>query len=119
MSTAALCGMSGSVTGATGALEIFSWEIVQTIDAIEATSFDSAGWKERIACLKGASGSFKSQGASSTVGKHVSAVFKDAQVGEYTISGNIVISKITIETPVADKITFNHEFNFTGTIVAG
>jgi len=118
MATNALCGMGGSVAGATGALEITNWEITQTIAAQEATSFASNGWKERIACLKGATGNFKSIGASSTVGKHAVCVFKDAAAG-YTISGAIVISKIQVSTPVDGIVSFNHDFTVTGIFTAG
>ena len=117
MSTAALCGMNGSISG-TGAVEIVSWEITQTVDAIDATSMASNGWKERIACLKGASGTFKSIGVSSTVGAHAGVQFKDAQVGGYSISGDILVSKITVGTPVDGLVSFDHSFTFTGTIVA-
>ena len=110
--------MNGSVSGATGATEVTEWEIIQNVDAQEATSFDSAGWKERIACLKGATGSFKSIGASSTVGTHAGCVFKDAQIGGYTISGTIIISRITVGTPVDGIVNFNHEFSFTGAVTA-
>ncbi len=98
MATNSLCGMGGSVTGATGATEVYFWEITQTVDAIEATSFDSDGWKERIPCLIGATGTFKSQGSSSTVGAHAGCTFNDAAAG-YTNTGNIVISNIAVSTP--------------------
>ena len=117
MSTAALCGMNGSITGATGATEISYWEITQTIDVPDATSFTSVGWKERVPCLKGATGNFKSIGASSTIGAHAGCVFKDALAG-YTISGSIIISKITISTPVDGIVSFNHDFSITGTFTA-
>ena len=117
MATAAICGSAGSVTGATGATEVSFWEITLAIDAVEATSFASAGWKERVPCLRGASGSFKSIGSSSTVGKHNACAFID-QIGHETISGTIVISKITVGTPVDGIISFNHEFSFTGTVTA-
>ena len=117
MSTSAICGSGGSVTGATGATEINFWEITQTVDAIEATSFDSSGWKERVACLKGASGTFRSLGESSTIGAHAGCAFKDAAAG-YTISGAIIINRITIGTPVDGIVSFNHEFVFTGAVTA-
>ena len=116
MASNAICGSGGSVTGP-GATEIVSWEITQTVDAIDATSMSSLGWKERVACLKGASGTFKSIGSSSTVGAHAGCQFKDAAAG-YTISGAIIISKITVGTPVDGIVSFDHAFSFTGSIVA-
>lgn len=117
MASSAICGSGGSITG-TGATEIVFWEITQTVDAIDASSMASAGWKERVACLKGASGTFKSIAVSSTVGAHAGCVFLDA-AGGYSISGNIVISKITVGTPVDGVVSFDHSFSFTGTVTAG
>ena len=118
MATTSLCGYNGSVTGATGALEIQYWEINQNVDAQEATSFDSAGWKERVACLKGATGNFRSIGHPSTISGTKACVFKDQQVGGYTISGNIIITKIGHSTVVDGIVTFPHDFTFTGAVTA-
>jgi len=66
--------------------------------------------------LQGATGSFKSWGHPSTVGKK-SCVFKDNVAG-YTINGDILINKIDTSTPVDGKVEFNHSFNFTGSFTA-
>lgn len=116
MSTQSYCGMNGSITGATGALEISNWNITLNVDAQDATSFASAGWKERIACLKGGSGTFRCIGASSTVGLHADCTFKDKPAAGVSIEGDIVISKIDVGTPVDGIVTFVHTFNFTGEI---
>lgn len=117
MATAALCGMSGTVTGITGITEITKWTVDQTIDALDATSMASAGWKERIACLKGATGTFTTVGDEAAVGPDASAVFDTKSgVGGYSISGDIIITKVTINTPVDGVVSFDHEFVFTGTI---
>ena len=118
MSTNAICGWAGSITGATGALEITYWEITLVVDTPEATSFASNGWKERVPCLQGGSGTFRSLGASSTVGKHAGVQFKSAPSAGLTISGDIVISKIAVGTPVDGLVSFVHDFVFTGTFTA-
>lgn len=118
MATSALCGYSGTVTNAGASTEVTQWEITLNVDAQEATSFESDGWKERIACLKGGSGTFRSIGTSSTVGAHASAAFKTASAG-LTITGNIIITRIDVETPVNGIVSFNHSFNFTSTIAGG
>lgn len=112
-----MCGLSGTVTGPTGATEVTQWDVTLNVDAQEATSFSSSGWKERIACLKGGSGTFRSIGDSSTVGAH-SGSFKTNAAG-LTIGGNIIITKIDVETPVNGIVSFNHSFNFTGAITGG
>jgi hypothetical protein len=115
--TAALCGYSGEVTGPSGVTEVTQWDVTLNVDAQEATSFDSDGWKERIACLKGGSGTFRSIGASSEVGAQTGS-FKTNALG-LTIAGNIIITKIDVETPVNGIVSFTHSFNFTGAISGG
>ncbi len=114
--TASLCGYDGSITGS-GATEIFYWEISVTKDAVEATSFDSVGWKERIACLTGATGTFRAY-TTSTVGAHATVTFKTQSVGGSVIVGNIIINRIREEVPVEGAVTFEHSFVFTGSITA-
>jgi hypothetical protein len=116
MSTAALCGYAGSISGPAGATECTNWEVTLNVDAQDATSMDSAGWKVKIACLKGANGTFRTVGGSSTVGKHTNCSFQDAPTGGVSVDGDIVISKINISTPVDGIVSFVHDFNFTGDI---
>lgn len=118
MSTAAICGYSGTIASSGGALEITNWEVTLTVDTPEATSMASAGWKERVPCLKGATGNFRCLGASSTVGLHAGAIFKTAPADGMSISGDIIISRITVGTPVDGLVSFAHEFTFTGDITA-
>jgi hypothetical protein len=116
--TNAICGWGGSVTGSGGALEITNWEITLGVDTPEATSFTSAGWKERVPCLQFASGNFRSIGQYSSAGLHAEATFKSKSSGGMTIHGDIVISKIGIGTPVDGIISFVHDFVFTGAFSA-
>jgi len=115
MATSALCGMAGTVTGSGGGTEITRWTIDQTIEALDATSMASAGWKERIACLKGATGSYSCVGGSPSVGPATGS-FKTKSSGGYSIGGAIIVSKVTINTPVDGVVSFDAEFTFTGTI---
>ena len=117
MSTAALCGLSGTVTGPTGVTECTNWEATLNVAAEDATSFNSDGWRERIACLKGGSGTFRSIGHPSVVGAGTGS-FKTSATG-LTIGGAIIITKIDTETPVNGIVSFAHSFNFTGAISGG
>ena len=114
MGTAALCGSGGVLTGS-GALEITNWQVDHTVDAQDATSMSSLGWVERVACLKGATGSFRSIGGAATLGAH-SVTFKTASVGGYSIAGAILVSQVTVDTDVQGIVSFNHTFSFTGAI---
>ena len=117
MSTAALCGLGGSITGST-ATEISSWEVTLHQDTPEVTSMDgSAGWKEFIACLKGASGTMVTY-KHPTVGLHTNCTFTDS-AGGYDIVGDIIINKIDDANPVEGAIAFTSDFVFTGTVTAG
>ena len=116
MATLALCGFGGSVTGLTSVLNVREWEVTQTVDTPDATSMDSNGWVEWVACLKGASGTFRSF-AKGVIGADASAVFKD-KTGGYTISGAVIIQTIVTETPVDDLVSYTHTFVFTGSFTA-
>jgi hypothetical protein len=116
MSTASVCGYTGSVSGIGGLTEVTNFEITLTVDISEATSFDSGGWKMRIPCLQGATGTFRCVGVSSTVGLHAGCTFKTANAGGMTIAGDIIISRIAVGNPVDGMVTFVHDFTFTGPI---
>jgi len=115
MATAAICGYDGSVSGVTGVTEVTQWTISRTVDANDATSMDSIGWKEFIACLKGGSGSFTSIGHEAAVGSYT-ATFKTKSSGGATISGAIIVQKCSVESSVAGIVTYNHDFVFTGAV---
>lgn len=115
MATSALCGSGGVVTGAGGGTEITNWTIEQTIEAMDATSMSSAGWTEAIACLKGASGTYRAIGVAPVVGS-ASATFKTAATGGYQIAGTILVRKVTEENTVDDVVSFTADFVFTGAI---
>ena len=114
MSTNALCGFGGSVTG-TDATEIKEWTITINQNTSDATPFSVTGWKFFVPCLKGASGSFKSN-APASIGS-VAGTFIAGATG-VTISGQIIINKVTDTTPVDGIVTFSNDFVFTGTITA-
>lgn len=114
MATSALCGTGGVVTGTTST-EITKWSVDQTIDAQEATSMSSLGSRERIACLKGATGSFEALDSVTDLGS-VTIALKTKTSGGYAISGTAFITKITITTPADGIVTYAHEFTFSGVI---
>ena len=115
MATSALCGSGGVVTGFGSVTEVTKWTIEQTVEALDATSMASAGWKERIACLKGATGTISCIGVAPTVGPDAAVTLKTSATG-YSISGAIIVSKVTINTPVEGVVSFDADFVFTGTI---
>ena len=111
MSTSSICGLGGSVSSAGGVTEVTEWTINETITVPEATSFASQGWKERVPCIKKVTGTFNSVGSRCIVGAHASASFN---TGAHSYSGNIIVTKSTINTPVEGVVSFAHDFTFTG-----
>lgn len=123
----ALVGTGGSVyLGANKVGEIQNWSLDLGAETPETTSFDSAGWKTFIAGLKEWSGSMEGNwivntdtngqtaiqnawlaGTTLTVSLRVNAV--PAAYG-----GSILITGLSINTPVDDKIDFGVEFQGTG-----
>lgn len=111
MATAAHCGYGGSLTGS-AATEIKEWTCTLVVDAPEATSFASNGWKEFIPCLKGGSGNFKSNTPPSGGPQSLTLT----AYGGMAISGSAIISNVEDTTPVDGIVTFSSDFVFTGTI---
>jgi hypothetical protein len=114
MATSALCGSTGSITGVT---EITAWDITLNVDTPEATSMASEGWKERVPCLRGGSGSMKTI-VKKITGPYNGVAFKSSASGGITVTGNIIVNKCTPNTPVDGIITYTSDFIFTGSITA-
>lgn len=73
----------------------------------------SNGAKEYIACLKDGDGDYDSLIAAGVVGTHAAVDFVNAKK---TIHANIIITSITLGTPVDDKVTYRYSFVTTGAI---
>jgi hypothetical protein len=118
MATSALCGTSGTVTGPGGATEVVAWEVTRTVEAVDATSMDSDGFVERLACLKGGSGSFTTIGAPASAVGATSISCKTAASGGMTISGAIILTSVGYAVDVNGRAEYPHTFVFTGPITA-
>lgn len=116
MSTAAIAGFDGSVSGPTGASEVKDFTINLTTEALDTTSFDSGGYREFIEGLKGATGSFTSQGTAPVSRGICTATFKTKSSGGATIAGSILVSQAAVSTPVEGVVTCACDFSFTGSI---
>jgi hypothetical protein len=111
MPTNSECGTTGSVS--LGG-EITKWTFNFNEDTPEATSMSSGGAKEYIACLKDGDGDWDTLVASGVVGAHGTVDFINAK---QTIQANIIVTSITLGTPVDDKVTYRYSFVTTGPIV--
>ena len=110
MSTTAVCGMNGSVS--LGG-EITSWILNLNVDALDATSMSSGGFKEYIACLKDADGEFTTLVPCGAVGASAGVVFTNDK-GTWTM--DIIITNINTEVAVDGVVTFRYTFVSTGAV---
>jgi hypothetical protein len=124
MATTAISGKNGSITptgtGAVGA-EVKSWDNSTELDLEDATSFDSAGWKEFVAGLSGSSGSFSAVGSVGTLGDVTSLQLDTGtDVGtDLRISGAAFINVVGTTTPVDGIVEYTGTYTFTGAVTFG
>jgi hypothetical protein len=111
MATTAICGTGGSVD--LGG-EITSWSAQLESTAIEATSMASAGWREYLACLTSASGTFESLTSVGGVGAQTGVTF--ATGGSASITADIIITDVTQSVDVNGLVTHKYSWVSTGEI---
>lgn len=117
MTTAALAGYAGVVSGPSGIGEITNWTLNIEIAALDATSMDSAGWREYIAGLQGVTGSFRSIKSKLTMnGTAVSLTLQTATASGVSISGSAFLIKETPSVPVDGVVSWDFDFVFTGSV---
>ena len=103
--------------------EIANWSLDMSADDIDITSFDSAGWRERMQGIKEWSGSFEgnfapedTQGQAALINAWLNGqkVTLELQVNQAVkFSGDALVTP-SIETPVDDKASFSCDFQGTG-----
>lgn len=116
MATAALSGKDGSVDIGGAVSEARNWEIELTSEAQDATTYDSSGWREFIAGLKGGSGTFESLNARLAVGAHATGTF--AISGGPSIEGALHIDSYKPGVPVDGVVMYTYAFTFSGKITS-
>ena len=115
MVTAAIPGLNGSVDIGGAISEARNIGLSIDCDSYDATSYDSGGWKESIAGLKGGSGTFEMLVTPTlAVGVHAAATF--AVAGGESFAGRIIIQTITPAAPVDDVANYGYTFIFSGAI---
>lgn len=115
MATAAIAGLNGSVNIGGAVAEARNVSLSLDSDSPDATTYDSAGWKEFIAALKGGSGSFETLVTPTlAVGVHAAATF--AVAGGESYAGKIIIQTVTPAAPVDGVAAYGYTFVFSGVI---
>ena len=110
MSTNAQCGYSGSTSIGT---EVMEWTLTELQDTPDATSMDSGGYKESIACLQSAEGTFITQVVQGGPGARVGATFSNSI---YVYDLDLIVTHVAIGTPVDGKVTYRHSWISTGVV---
>lgn len=122
MATASLCGKTGSVSGVGTVAEIREWSCDLVLDALDATSMNSGGWREFIEGLKSGNGSLTAVGAEApAVGTIATLTLAcgGSGSGAPNISGKAILSNVSYSTPHDGVVEFSADFQFTGVITTG
>ncbi len=120
----AIKGKDGGVyIGANKVAELANWNLDMGADDIETTNFDSAGWKEYLAGLKEWSGSAEGNydPTDATGQKAILQAWLNGETVTLDLKVNATIKfsgsalvKLSIETPVDDKVAFSFDYQGTG-----
>ena len=105
---AAISGKTGTVDGACN--EIKSWSVTISTDMLDVTDLCSAGWREYIEGLSGATGSITS--TERYTGS--SSIILANSAGGVSIAGDVLWNEETIENAVDGIIEYSQNFTFTG-----
>ena len=111
--TVSIHGKDGTVVGVTGVTEITEFSVELTLDANEATSIFSAGVRQFIKGLAGASGSLAAKGKTIPPTGDVSLVLQTGViVGSTRITGSAIITNVNVTNPHDDVVSYTADFTF-------
>lgn len=105
----AISGKNGTINGSGSTIK--AWTLNYTTDLLDATTMGSAGYKQYIASLIGATGTLVATQrftATSTIA---------LANASNTYSGTVEFNGETVETPVDGLVMYTHNFTFTGSII--
>jgi hypothetical protein len=119
MTTAALVGKAGSVSGQSGGVEITEWSHTLTTELVEASSMSSGGNREWIQGLTGGEGSFTAIGSNVVVGSVTTLTLKCGSTGALQLSGAALVESTEVSNPVEGRIEYSASFKYTGAITVG
>ena len=124
MATAAISGKDGIVADGGGAgdvgSEVKEWEATIEVELLDATSFDSAGFREFIEGLKQCTGTFTAIGTPPIEGALTALVLQTGQAtGDLTITGDAILNSVGVGTPVDGMVEYSAAFSYTGAFTVG
>ena len=113
-------GFGGSITFASASLDVESWSLNVSGEAVDTTNTGDAGWESNILGAKSFEGSCKTfwdsvavptGAAGFTAGARGTINLSVGNSGK-SYSGTVQITQVTIENPVKGAVAFS--FNFKG-----
>jgi len=122
MATTAIAGYNGTVTavGTEQGSEVSEWSATITTELMDATSFDSAGYREFVEGLKSCTGSFHAKGLTAPAnGSASSLVLEAGAAGSLSISGAAIINEVNPGVPHDGLVEFDASFSYTGSYTLG
>lgn len=116
---AAFNGQGGNVTIGVATYHVKEWSFEDGADAINVTNTGSAGFKEKIAAPRGASGSFTIVLDASTLvtipsGTTGTATFTLGTSGKAMSLTEIVVTKATYKNPAEEDVELEVSFESSG-----
>ena len=115
MATASISGKDGSVAGA-GATEIKEWNISITTESLEATSQASAGIREFVLGLTGATGSLSAIGITVPTRGIATLTLKAGGSGTPQFDGIVNMENVDSASIADGMVEFSADFTFTGAV---
>lgn len=122
MATASLSGKTGSVTGLTDVVEIRKWEATLVTDLLDASSFDSEGWRDKIAGLQSVNGSIEAIGNKSFAladATTPATIQLNSATGGPSLGGDARLGNIKIVSEAAGQVVFTATFESCGVWTQG
>ena len=114
----ALSGKNGKVSNANGATQIMEWTFAEVAEPLDITNFDSAGFREFLVGLEGASGSLTLVGTHPTTGPTSSDLELDvgSAIGDLRFSAEAILGEVETSVAADGVVTFSVDFTITGTV---
>ena len=121
MTTAAVTGLAAVINIGGAVAEAFNWSMDRNTEAVEATSFDSAGNREFVAGLFGWGGSFTTRKFLNQTGSQAAATFMvgaAASAANPKFSGALIITNEPVAVAVDGAVEYGYTFQGTGVCTA-
>jgi hypothetical protein len=114
MTSNAVCGYTGTVTGLSGAGEVTKWELVLTVEDHDVTSMSSLGWEDYLGCVKKGEWTLDTLITMGPIGSITGTITLSNDLGSWSFKG--IVEKISTKTDANDVVTFTYSGVTTGEV---